>query len=221
MKPCQPAPEVRRVCFFVAFSPARLHFAVGVMKVPRRRVRVLAGIVVVVMVVLLVLPMMVQRQYRIVFSNGSWLTVRRVTFGTNHMYYNQAFRRTIATLVPEKAWAGFAAQFPRFVSRCGISELNACVHGFSPSLAVFGEFKLRHPENRFWEFTTVDGEGRESSPMATPMLDEYHWSRGPCVLAWGQNPPTNWPIVLYIYERNPTNAQRVLLAKLPARRVKE
>ena len=36
--------------------------------------------------VLLVLPMINERQDRVVFSNGSWLIVRKVAYGTNHIY---------------------------------------------------------------------------------------------------------------------------------------
>ncbi len=173
------------------------------------------------MVVLLGLQTISRWRQRIVFSNGSWLTVRRVTFGMDHVYYDQPVRRAIAMVVPEQAWARFAAKFPRLVSRCRIREANECVHGVFPSLAAFGEFKLEHSENRFWEFTAVDAKGKESSPMETPYMDKAHGVRATCVLACGQNPPTNWPILLHIYERNPTNGQRVLMAKLPARRTRQ
>jgi hypothetical protein len=158
-----------------------------------------------------------QRQDRIVFSDGSWLVVRTVTFGKRHFYYHQPFRRTIAALISETAWTRFAQQFPGFISWCGIDESKSGGQTGSDSLGVIGYVKIQHIENRLWEFTAVDRKGNESNPMPTPMLDRYGAFRGPGMLALAENVPTNWPIVLHIYERNPMNGQRVLMAKLPAK----
>lgn len=159
------------------------------------------------------------REHRVVLSNGSWFVVRKVTCGKNNVYWHHPVRRRAAALVSDTTWNGLAQTFSKIFPGLGVPEPNSCVQSIRDYLVVFGDFSVVSAGTRFWEFTGVDGDGNESGPLETPLLDAPagRTPRGPCILAYGTIAPSKWPIAVRIYERD-TNGTRRLLAHVPAKR---
>jgi hypothetical protein len=188
------------------------------MKGSRQHVRILSVLAVlcVAALALFVLCSASGRKPRVVFSNGSWLSVRKVTYGKNSVYYHNPVRRAAATLVSDSTWDRV---FEKWASRLGANSTDSQVLSGHDYLVVFGDFSFVPAETRFWEFTGVDANGNEGGPLATEVLDASAGptTNGPCLLAYGTNVPNRWPLTLRIYERE-TNGTRKLLAVVPAQR---
>ena len=135
------------------------------------------------------------------------------------MYWHHPVRRTAAALVSDTAWNRVAQKFPALFSRLGVTEVRSCIQSQRDYLVVFGEFSLVPAGALSWEFTGVDGDGNESDPLETSLLDAStgRGRVGPCILADGMNVSNKWPIVVRIYERD-TNGVRKLLVQVPAKR---
>ena len=158
----------------------------------------------------------IERKHRVVFSNGSWLSIRKVTYGKNNIYYHNPVQRAAAALVPGPFWdRGFLDWLPKV----GVSSVNSEILSGDDYLVVFGEFHFEPAKTRFWEFTGIDANGNEGGPLETTVLDEFAGptTNGPCIVADGTNVPNRWPIAVRIYERE-TNGTRKLLAEVPAQR---
>ena len=199
------------------------------MKAVRHRGRILSGIagLLAAGLALLLLASAFDREHRVVFSNGSWLVIRKVTYGKNNVYWHQPVRRTAAALVSDTTWNSVVDTWnrvveilPGWLSSLEVTSVaNSCIQSPRDYLVVFGDFSLVSAGTRFWEFTGVDGDGNESGPLETPGPDALagRSPAGPCILADGTNVPSKWPIAVRIYERD-TNGIRKLLAQVPAQR---
>jgi len=187
------------------------------MKGSRHRVRILSGLGVLCVagVALFVLSLATDRPVRVVFSNGSWVAVRKATCGTNNVYYHNRVRRAAAALVSDSTWERV---FAKWASRIGVSSVESDVLGDN-YLVVFGDVSFVPAGARFWEFTGVDANGNEGSPLVTTVLDQFSGptTMGPCFLADGTYAPNSPPIAVRIYERD-TNGTRKLLATVPVQR---
>jgi hypothetical protein len=152
----------------------------------------------------------------VVFSNGSWFSVRKVTYGKDNVYYHNPVRRAAAAFVNDSTWDRV---FAKWASKLGVSNTDSCIQSDHDYLVVFGDFSFVPAETRFWEFTGVDANGNESRPLETTLLDlsTGPTTNGPCVLADGTNALNRRPITLRIYERD-ANGTRKLLAEMPAAR---
>lgn len=201
------------------------------MQASRYRVRVLsgiAGLLIAGLAVVLVLSSC-EREHRVVFSNGSWLVIRKVSYGKNNVYWHQSVRRAAAALVSDTTWDRVVDTWNRVIEILpgwfsGLevtSVANCCIQSPHDYLVVFGDFSLVSAGARFWEFTGVDSDGNEGGPLETPGLDALavRTTGGPCILADGTNVPSKWPISVRIYERD-TNGTRRLLGQVPAKRAK-
>jgi len=185
------------------------------MSASRHRVYFLSGFAVLLLgafAVLLLRPSV--HEQRVVFADGSCFIIRKVSYGKNNVYWHDPVRRIATDWVPYSAgeWAGRTSLF-------GADYTNACILSAYDHLVVFGDFHLVPATARAWEFTGVDGDGNESSPLETPLLNPSFGRSacGPCILASGKNIPNRWPIAVRIYERG-TNGLRKLLVQLPAER---
>jgi hypothetical protein len=151
----------------------------------------------------------------VVFSNGSGLTIRKVTYGKNNVYYHNAVRRAAAAFVSDSTWDRV---FAKWASLLGVSSTDSCLQSKDDYLVAFGDYSFVPAGARFWEFTGADANGNESGPLETTLLDLLgSTTNGPCILADGTNAPNRRPITLRIYERE-TNGTRKLLAEIPAAR---
>jgi hypothetical protein len=188
------------------------------MKGSRQRVRILSGFAVLCVagLTLFVLCSPIDRPARVVFSNGSWLAVRKVTYGTNNVYYHNPVRRAAAALVSDSTWDRV---FDKGASWLGVTSVDSSVLSDDDRLVVFGDLSFVPAGNHFWEFIGVDASGNESGPLVTSVLDDLTGptTMRPCLLADGTNAPNRWPVTLRIYERD-TNGTRKLLATVPVPR---
>jgi hypothetical protein len=185
------------------------------MKGSRHRVRILSGLAVLFLagLALFVLCSATDRPARVVFSNGSWLSVRKVTYGKDNVYYHNPVRRAAAAFVSDSAWERF---FDKWTSRLGVTSVDSQVLSGNNELVVFGDVSFVPAGTRFWEFTGIDANGNEGGPLETLVLNGFSGptTMGPCLLADGTNAPNSQPIAVRIYERN-TNGTRKLLAAVP------
>jgi hypothetical protein len=165
---------------------------------------------------LFVLKLATARKPRVVFSNGSWLSIRKVTYGKNNVYYHNPLRRGVAALVSDSVWN---RAFDQWLSKAGVSSVNSEILAQDDYLAVFADFHFAPDGTRFWEFTGIDGSGVESGPLETTLMDDASGptTSGPCIVADGTNVANRWPLAVRIYERA-TNGTRKLLAEVPAQR---
>jgi len=151
---------------------------------------------------------------RVEFSDGSCFVIRKVTYGKDNVYWHDPVRRVAADWLGNRA----VRALPWLFSMLSGAAVDSCVQSQHDCLVVFGDFHLRSGTTRSWEFTGIDGDGNEGSPLETPLLQPSPGlsAFGPCVLADGTNVPNRWPIAVRIYERG-TNGVRKLLAQVPAK----
>jgi hypothetical protein len=188
------------------------------MKRLRHPVRNLSGLAVLCVagLALFVLCSANERPARVVFSNGSWLAVRKVTYGKDNVYYHNPVRRAAAALVSDSTWNRV---FDKWASRLGVTSVDSQVLSGNNELVVFGDVSFLPGGTRFWEFIGVDANGNEGGPLETMVLDAFTGptAMGPGLLADGNNAPNSQPIAVRIYELN-TNGTRKLLAAVPVQR---
>jgi len=185
------------------------------MSLSRHRLYFLGGIVAVLLAVLALSVRPASQGQRVVFSDGSYFVVKKVSYGKNNVYWHDPTRRMTAKWIGNRGV--MALQW--FLHRWSGPAVNSCVQSRQDHLVVFGDFHLVSGTTRSWEFIGIDGDGNEGRPLETPLLQpSLGLSRcGPCVLADGTNVPNRWPIAVRIYERG-TNAVRKLLVQVPAKR---
>lgn len=193
------------------------------MKELRRRVRILTAFVVLCVagLALWMLCSVTERNHKVVFSDSSYLIVRKVSYGKNNVYWHHSLHRAAAALGIEGAWERGVGKFPWLFSRMGATEVNSSCQTEGDELVVFGEFYPGLAKTRSLQFTGVDGEGKESGPLGTEMLVDSsgRTNINTCILADGKV-PNSWPISVRIYERG-TNGTRKLLAQLPAKQAEK
>jgi hypothetical protein len=186
------------------------------MKRSRHRVRILSGLALLCVAGLAWFVLRsTNKPPRVVFSNGSWLSVRKATYGTDNRYYHNPVRRAAAALVSDSTWDRV---FDKWASKLGVTSVESSVLGDN-RLVVFGDVSFVSAATRFWEFTGVDAKGNEGRPLETSVLDQYTGptTMGPGLLADGTNASNSQPIAVRIYQRN-TNGTRKLLAAVPVQR---
>jgi hypothetical protein len=188
------------------------------MRAPRNRLRVVRWVAALCVAGLafVLLNSGIERKRMVVFSNGSCLSIRKVTYGKDNIYYHNSVQRAAEALVPHAVWdRGFLDWLPKV----GVSSVNSQILSGDDYLVVFGDFHFTPAGTRFWEFTGIDASGNEGTPLETTFLDASvgPTTNGPCILAAGTNVPHRWPIAVRIYERD-TNGTRKLLAEVPAQR---
>jgi hypothetical protein len=159
------------------------------------------------------------RPKRIVFSNGSFISVRQVSCSSDSRYYHERGLRLITkTELTTRAWNWLELRFPRFCHGLFTGTCSSAQSGI-PRLVIYGDAKIVPDTTGFWEFVPVDARGHEGERLQTDLLDVYQRAAGdgphtgPCILAMSDNLQAE-PHLVRIYQVERRSSARRLLATL-------
>jgi hypothetical protein len=158
-------------------------------------------------------------QHEVLFSNGSRLFIRRISYSRNNVYFAFAFRRVIAEHPKlESIWKDLCSALPdlklgRF-NLCGSYQSSVAAY-----LVVWGDAMIKNRQRGFYEFRAIAADGTESNPMDTKTLDNVDgWARLQRKLfpfgVVAHDLPKE-PVSVRIYEIDGTTGVRNRLADLP------